>query len=51
MAATLDSLTSGGELDVGDYLSQWLAHVAGRVRPKTLVVLGSPRGPRQIDRP
>jgi hypothetical protein len=26
----------GGELSVGDYLRQWLAHMAGRVRPKTL---------------
>jgi len=36
VAVTLDSLTSGEELSVGDYLQQWLAHVAGRVRPKTL---------------
>ena len=36
MAVTPDTLTSGEELSVGDYLREWLAHVAGRVRPKTL---------------
>ncbi|MGH2680680.1 MAG: N-terminal phage integrase SAM-like domain-containing protein [Actinomycetota bacterium] len=36
MAAIAESLTSAEELSVGDYLQQWLAHVAGRVRPKTL---------------
>jgi len=36
VAAAPDSPTSGGELSVGGYLGQWLAHVAGRVRPKTL---------------
>ena len=37
MAVSTHSLTSGDDPDVGDYLGQWLAHVAGRVRPKTLV--------------
>jgi integrase len=36
VADTADPLTSGEELSVGDYLRQWLVHVAGRVRPKTL---------------
>ena len=36
MAVSTDPLTPGEDLDVGDYLRQWLAHVAGRVRPKTL---------------
>lgn len=36
MAAVPDSLIPGDGLTVGDYLRQWLAHVAGRVRPKTL---------------
>jgi integrase len=37
VAVSTNSLTSGDDPDVGDYLRQWLAHVAGRVRPKTLV--------------
>jgi hypothetical protein len=36
VAAMSESPTSAEELSVGDYLQQWLAHVAGRVRPKTL---------------
>lgn len=36
MPVIRDSLTSGEELSVGNYLRRWLAHVAGRVRPKTL---------------
>jgi integrase len=36
VAVTPNTLTSDEELSVGDYLRQWLAHVAGRVRPKTL---------------
>jgi hypothetical protein len=36
VAANADPSTPIGEDLVGDYLRQWLAHVAGRVRPKTL---------------
>jgi integrase len=36
VAGTADSLTWGEEVRVAEYLRQWLAHVAGRVRPKTL---------------
>lgn len=38
MAATFASqILDEDLLNVGDYLRHWLAHVAGRVRPKTLV--------------
>jgi hypothetical protein len=36
VADTPHLLPSGQALGVAEYLQQWLSHVAGRVRPKTL---------------